>query len=225
MQRLEAATLSDLSEMELIQGRINAARSLAERALAVRRARGEPRGIAHALISAGIVELVVDQPSSAKALFAEAVNRLMGTDEPDRWNAELYLAESEIRMEALKPAAVLIDGCLEELVTAPAPVKIADLLRVAAGFAIEMGDYETAAQLTGAFVHILEDAGLPGSGDALAGDSNERLRRDLVDAIGESAFESATTRGSRLDREEALDLVRLVMSAFAGSPESGRGGS
>jgi tetratricopeptide (TPR) repeat protein len=207
------ALLSDLSQIELARGDLAEARSIASEALSIRRHSRERRGIGHALVAAGIVDIVSGDPQGAFDRFAEAAEALEGTS--DSWMAKLYSAECEVTLGDLAGATEHLRACLERLRQAPSVVDVADAARVSAGLAIEIGEHEVASELLGAFSRMSEDAGMPISIDAHWSHDHRRMTDLLRATLGEGGLGAGSRRGAQLTEEETLDLASLVTSRSA----------
>jgi ATP/maltotriose-dependent transcriptional regulator MalT len=171
-----------------------------------------PWGIGHALMAVGTVALVEGDVQRARASCTEAVEALTGTS--DSWEAVLLLAESELLLGDLESATRSLGTGMELLRAVRDVTGIADAARVAGLLALHRGDPETAAMLTGAFAHILEDAGLSlfqahWQHAYLA--ATERLRA----VLGGERFDEACSRGAQLTEGEVLDLAARVASGDA----------
>ena len=206
-----AATLSDLAQMELAAGNLPAARASAEEALAIRRERGEAFGIGHALVVRGRIALVECDLQRARTCFAEGVEALRDSPD-DHEEATLLLAECELLLGDAKASARRLGACVDRLREVENVNVIADAARVAGMLALERGDPETGAELTGAFAAILENAGVALSHDAHWQRSYETMTQSLRARLTADALGRARNRGADLSEEEVLELVAALAS-------------
>lgn len=199
-----AATLSDLAYIELALGDPAGARALAGEALSARREIGITKGIGHALMAVGVVALVEGDVERARACFAEGAETI---DEPDAVGARLLLAESDLLLGDIGAATVGLRASLEEIRTASDAHLAAEAARVAGMLALERGDGTRAATLLSAFVHLMEEAGIPLSHDALGERASTMMDRRLRSILPQETFDQAWALGRGLSEAEALDFA------------------
>jgi tetratricopeptide (TPR) repeat protein len=208
-----AGLLSDLAHVELALGNLVQARARADEALSIRRAVGTLPGIGHALLAVGTVALVEGDIERARACFAEGGQAMAGWT--DSWEARLRLADCDLLLGYLEAAAHSLRTGVSELRKVRDVSGIADAALVAGRLALERGDGPTAGALTGAFAHILQEAGIPLSHDVHLNRAHSTMIDRLGSTLGEESFERARVRGAQLTEDEVLDLADQVATLDA----------
>jgi predicted ATPase/class 3 adenylate cyclase len=208
VRRIIPATLTDLARVELSLGNLALSRTLAEEGLALRRQEGNGYGIGHALIPLGRIALIEGDAFGARAFFSECLELLDGT--PDLGEALTLAVESDLLLGNLEAAANGLRMCVARLRAARDVRDLADAARVASMLALEQGDPTTSAVLTGAFMEIVEVAGLPLAHDALWQRSHEAMDKRLGALLGQDELGLERTRGAQLTMDEVLDLAADV---------------
>jgi predicted ATPase len=211
-ERSLAATLSDLSYLEVDLGRLEQARADADEALALRRRLGIPNGIAHALIARGMVSYNEHDFSGARERYAEAARI---SERAQAWGdaveAGFGQAECELLLGRLEEAKIPLRAAFAQLRTVADETLELHGLRVAAMLAAAKGDSEHSAVLFGAIDERLRQGGLTYFGpreQQLQLAYVERARQDL----GEAGFRNAYQRG--VERSDiGLDFALALADA------------
>jgi tetratricopeptide (TPR) repeat protein len=215
-RRGTAATLRDLGQIALAQGRYEQAGALFDEALAIRRQLTDPLGVAHAL--QGLAELAVRTGDlvEARSLYEQilAIAREVG-DAFTVVDALLGLAEAAFRDGDVARAEDLFRDSLA--LTARLQEDLSYLINGLTGLAAVAARRDQplrAARLAGAV-----DAIRAASGLVLTFQSEHEQRVDEVRlALGEERFSAAWAEGSTMSVEEAVGYA--LDPEGAGGPEA-----
>lgn len=200
------ALLSDLSTLELELGDLDAAHIAAREALQLRRARGDPVGIAHALHALSEVAFVQGSLDDAARAMAEAIQ----LQEPD------VLAYSRAGLAQIEATRGRADDCAQQLSLALPDLdplrdlpSVSAVARTAGHLAHLRGDPETAVTLLRAGRRIEAETGTQFSS------SNDRriwseALEEAEQALSPGALEQSSTAADRLSPEAVLHLVADV---------------
>jgi tetratricopeptide (TPR) repeat protein len=207
IERSTAATLSDLSYLELDAGRLGEARAHAEEALEIRRELGDAHGISHALLALATVAYHERDFSRARELFGESARFADEAHLPgDLAEARIGEAECELHLNRLDEAAHALREALAALEGLGDRALELQALRVAAMLAAVRGRSEQSALLFGAKDALSRDAGL-----ALFGGLEIQLEDALLEQARRDAeapsFDAALARGRELSWGDALALA------------------
>ena len=211
---MEPALLTDLAHLELDTGDLDAARSHAEEALAIRERNGHPYGVAHALNA--LVAIAASKGDFVEArTLQERVVTLMRDSQLIRVETvleELSLAELELMSAATSPARQRLAAIdLSEIVRVGDLTAAAEALRVFAKCSASIGALEEGALLIGAYGQLHRETGIStplyitASVEALVGD----LRRQL----GEERFDRIAAAG---EASSAMELVPNLPARLTG---------
>ena len=207
IERSIAATLSDLTYMELDAGRVEEARACGEEALALRRDLGRPGGIAHALLALAAVAYYERDVLRARELYVEAVDGFEAAESHgDIPEARIALAECELLLGRLDEARALLRETIPTLHEFPDQVVDIHALRVAGMHAAARGDAEHCAALFGAAERKLDESGLT----LFSRFEDETHRAYLARArteLDDAAFHAAYERGADASEETVWALA------------------
>jgi len=208
--RTTAATLSDLSYIELDAGNLAKARALAEEALELRQGLGHPSGMAHARLALATIAYSEGDYASALDLFLESVRGYEAGDAPDdALGAKIAVAECQLLLGRPADAAALLNTVVPRLQSLGDQTFDLYALRVAGMVAAARGHIESGALLFGAADSKLAKSGLSYFGvreDEVYRAHVRRVQEDL----GGDVFALAWERGAALPDDELFALARVL---------------
>jgi hypothetical protein len=203
---LLAATLADLSGIDLYEGRVGEAEAEASEALALRLALEDPVGIAHAEHALATVRYARGDDAGSLELFQSAAGRLRGAHRNrDLADAELGAAWAEIGLGRLSSAAGRLRTVSPDLEVIDRRGLLVNVADVAALLAARGGDAERAARLFGAVDRLIREGGL-----TVPDLPRDQAARQSVRAALGSNFDSALHVGQSLTDSAVIDLVAAV---------------
>jgi predicted ATPase len=208
--RSTAATLSDLSYIELDAGNVAEARALAEEALELRHRLGHPRGIAHATLALASIAYFERDWVAALDLFRESVRGFeAGEASADALGTKIAVAECQLLLDRSEEAAALLKTVVPRLRELGDQTFDVYALRVAGMVFVARGNTESAALLFGA-----ADSKIERSGMSYFGVRDEEVYgtfvRRVEDDLGGETSAFARERGAALPDGELFDLARLL---------------
>ena len=197
---LFAAAAHDLGMIELGLGNLEAADRYTAEALDVRRSRGSPAGIAHALEGRAHVEWHLGHSERAIELLQEAVDLNGPTDSEFRAALLGSLGEYQRRVGMLEVAVVNASKALTLAVSVDDALAIAFCLRETGSLLMASGQADRAAQIWGAQQALIDQTGL--SLDEDPSDFSEQSEA-ARESLGVADFERNFARGLGLSRNAA----------------------
>jgi len=208
--RTTAATLSDLTYMELEAGRLVEANAYGEEALALRRELGRPGGVAHALLALAAVAYAERDFLRARDLYGEAIAGFTVAESyGDILGARIAMAECELLVGRLDETAALL-GAVPMLREFPDQILDVHALRVAAMLASAQEDVERCAALSGAADRKLSESGLTSLFGPLEDEIYCTFIQRARSELGDAAFDAAHAEGSQASDETILALAMPI---------------
>jgi predicted ATPase/class 3 adenylate cyclase len=205
----EAAILHDLSYIATSEGDLTRARRYAEMSLALRRKRGTPGGIAHALAAMSEVEVHAGNLQRAKGLVSEVMG--LGGNTVDKADALVRLADIHRRLGETHEAALHMLQAISMAAGWNEAILREDLLLAAAALLVDLSNPEDAALVMGVRDTVQVESGLAMNDPKLHEDTMTRLR----DALASEDLEDLLRRGRRSSADWALTHVTDLLQQRA----------
>ena len=211
--RWTAAILSDLSHIERDEGRLEEARAYADEALVLRRERGEPAGLAHALAASAMIAYTERDFAAARSLFAESdACWLVAERHEDAAMASLAVAECDVLLGCLDNVAPRLEIAVETLRKEPDVGSAIYALRVAAMLAAAKGDAEHCVTMFGLADRLETESGMTQFSRV-----EDEVQRSYLEhaqgVLGEGEFQAAHATGAQVPDERSFEIVLAYLAS------------
>jgi non-specific serine/threonine protein kinase len=223
--RYEMIALSDLGNMNFLQGAHEEAVRRAREALTMARAQADPWlaavGAAQALIHLGGTARELGRPRDAAASLEEALGLLRSAGDPHyTMHCLCYLGEVALDLGDPAGAGGHFHEALRFAMGFGYRRVVVRALAGLAGVAAGMGQVRLAATIFGAVERLRETTGITARSPADRA-IQERAIAAARSALGEAAFSSAWAAGRALSPEQAVAEAMAVTAEATGAPPGG----
>jgi predicted ATPase len=198
---MEAAVLADLTGLWIAKGDLGVARDHAERSLELRRRGGSPDGIAHGLSAVAAVETHTGNLERARDLMTEA--NALSVQEMDRAFTALDLADIQRRLGDTDQAAMGFQQTIRMVQGWGHLGLIGNILARAAALLSDLGRYDQAAVVLGAYEAVLLESGLADEDAPQYAETRSQVEATMSDDV----LGAAWSRGRQMSGQEALAYV------------------